>query len=174
MAYLGTTQVGLLIAIFPFQQTSTHVTASNRDRQALPRRKLDCLLILKYQVDLLGVIDQAGRLLSRDMMKQKRELFRVALDREGELRRGDEIASCRVVDVTEKGVRLTTDLQTAKGDTLELSFRLADSVTIHCHIEATFATPPHVGGRISAISPDHQMALVRFLDQINALNVTGF
>lgn len=107
-------------------------------------------------------------------MEQKRELFRVALDRPGELRRGAEVAPCRVMDVTEKGIRLTTHLQAAKGDTLELSFQLTHDVTIHCHIEATFTHPPQVGGRISAISSDHQMALAHFLNQINALNVTGF
>ena len=109
-----------------------------------------------------------------DSMEQKRELFRVALERPGELRRGTEIAECHLKDLTEKGVRLTTELSAACKEMLDLHVKLTDNADIQCTIQVTFALPPFIGARIVDISPDHRRQLSRFLEQVNGLNLTGF
>ncbi len=58
-------------------------------------------------------------------MTQKREFFRVAIERTGQIGRGAESSPCSILDLTEKGFLLRTGLPVAIGDELELEFDLA-------------------------------------------------
>jgi hypothetical protein len=107
-------------------------------------------------------------------MGQQREFFRVAIERTGQVIRESEAAPCEVLDLTEKGFQLRTDLNVAIGDRLELEFRLTKVAPIHCTIEITHATSPQFGARITRISPEHQRCLAQFIEQMNMLNLTGF
>jgi hypothetical protein len=107
-------------------------------------------------------------------MTQKREFFRVAIERNGQISRGAEVASCEVLDLTEKGFQIRTDLAGAIGDRLELEFQLTKAATIHCTVEITYAAAPQFGARITSISPAHQHCLTQFIEQLNVLNLTGF
>ena len=109
-----------------------------------------------------------------DDMIQKREFFRVVIERTGKIARGAEIAPCEVLDLTEKGFQLRTGLSVAVGDRLELEFRLTKAGPIQCTVEVTYAAFPQFGARITRISPSHQDCLSQFIEQLNALNLTGF
>lgn len=107
-------------------------------------------------------------------MAQKRELFRIAVDRKGELRRGQTVASCDVLDLTEKGVRLRTDLPVQAGDRLQLHFYLTASCPLTCTVQVARVAPPWVGATIDDISPEDREKLTRFIEDLNALHMTGF
>jgi len=105
---------------------------------------------------------------------QKREFYRIAVDRSGTVRRGGESVACDVLDLTEKGVQLTTDLAVRVGETLELDFSLTDAVEIHCSILVTRVSGKSVGSCISDIAPGDQERLSRFINDLVALNLGGF
>ena len=107
-------------------------------------------------------------------MGHQRELFRIALERSGEIRGGNVAAACEVIDLTEKGVQLKTDLPVEVGETLQLMFDLAPASTVHCTILVARVCPPHVGALISDISQDDQKRLSQFIEQFIALNLGGF
>ena len=108
-------------------------------------------------------------------MKQNRGLFRLSIQRAGRLIRGDQSVPCEVLDLTEKGMLIqAADSRAITGDQLNLEFELTPTLTIHCTIVVTHAAPPHLGARITDISPEDQIHLSRFIDQLLALNMTGF
>lgn len=107
-------------------------------------------------------------------MTQKREFYRVAIERTGQIGREGEAAPCEVLDLTEKGFQLRTDLSVVIGDKLELEFQLTKAAPIHCTVEITHAAAPQFGARITNISPTHQNCLSQFIEQLNVLNLTGF
>ena len=107
-------------------------------------------------------------------MAQKRELFRVAIDRTGLIRRGAETFPCRVIDLTERGFQLRTDGAFHAGEVLNLEFVLNETSSIKCTVQVTHVRAPYLGAVITTISPDYQTQLSHFIEQVNALNVTGF
>ncbi|WP_447975113.1 PilZ domain-containing protein [Nitrospira sp. Kam-Ns4a] len=107
-------------------------------------------------------------------MKQQRGVFRVPLERAGQLRRGTELAACEIQKLTPQGVGLRSDLRVEPGETLELDFELAKGCLIHCVITVTHAAHPKLGGRITDIAPDQQVLLARFLDELAVSALTGW
>ena len=107
-------------------------------------------------------------------MGNQRALFRIALERHGELRRGTEIADCNVLDLTEKGVQFKTDLALKVGETLQLTFGLTKTRAIECTVMVTRVSPPYVGTCIADISPADQQELSQFIEQLITSNLGGF
>ena len=107
-------------------------------------------------------------------MDNQRALFRVALNQPGELHHEGQTSSCELVNLTEQGFQLKTHLRLASGDQLRLTLDLPNHATIRCTITVTNTTPSHIGCRISEIDPSDQEQLSRFIEQLNALNLTGF
>ena len=106
-------------------------------------------------------------------MVQKRELFRVAIDRTGWIRQSGQTVPCKVVDLTEKGFQLQSEGAFQVGEDLHLEFTLSESGPVVCTIQVTHVEPPYLGALITKISPDHQRELSRFIEQLNALNMIG-
>ncbi len=107
-------------------------------------------------------------------MAHQRQLYRVAIDRTGQVRRGDGIFPCRVIDMTEQGVRLRIDGTFRVGEDVQLEFMLTEGELLACTIHITHREPPHIGAAIVQIAPDQQERLSSFIEQLNALNMTGF
>jgi hypothetical protein len=107
-------------------------------------------------------------------MAKQRQLFRIAIDRTGEVRRGSETLACNVVDLTEKGVRLRIDGTFRTGEELHLRFPLTEADLFECTIEVTHSRPPEIGAAIVRMAPDHEARLSRFIEELNALNMPGF
>jgi hypothetical protein len=106
-------------------------------------------------------------------MGNKRELYRIALDRGGEIRRGTEVSPCTILDLTEKGVQLTANLPAQAGETLQLEFSLTSHCTIHCTVLVTRVSGPQIGACITDISPEDQQHLSQFIEQLIAMNLGG-
>ena len=107
-------------------------------------------------------------------MEQKRELFRLSIRRTGHLIHRTDTLPCEVLDLTDKGMLIEARCTASIGDELQLEFPLTPTTLLRCTITVTHVAPPHLGARISSISTDHQKALSRFIDELLALNVTGF
>jgi hypothetical protein len=107
-------------------------------------------------------------------MAKQRQLFRVAIDRTGIVRCGDQTFPCKVVDLTEKGVRLQVDKAFCVGDEVHLEFALTEADTIACMIQVTYSLPPHIGAAIVQMASENQQRLSNFIDELNALNMAGF
>lgn len=106
-------------------------------------------------------------------MDRQREFFRIAVERRGCLRRGHEEAPCRVLDLTEKGVQLQTDLLVTVGDDLRLDVDLTETSAISCGIHVTRVSETSVGARITDIALADQAELSRFVEQLITLNLGG-
>jgi len=107
-------------------------------------------------------------------MTHKRELFRVVIDRVCQIRRGTEPVPCKVLDLTEKGFQLQVEGPVQVGDELQLEFNLSEGSPVLCTVQVTHVHPPNLGVRIVRISPEQQAQLSDFIEQLNALNMTGF
>lgn len=104
-------------------------------------------------------------------MQQKRALFRVNVHRAGQLRRGTETVSCEITELTPYGIGLSCDRLIARGETVQIEFELARQCPIRCTALITHTAPPQMGGRISAISLEHQKRISRFIEQHAAVNL---
>ena len=107
-------------------------------------------------------------------MTDQRQLYRVAIDRTGQVRRGDQAYPCHVIDLTEHGVRLQITEVFRAGDELQLEFALTNAEVLACTIQVTNRRPPYIGAVIVQMAPDQQKRLSSFIEQVNALNMTGF
>ena len=107
-------------------------------------------------------------------MAKQRQLFRLTIDRTGMVRRGEQTSPCRVVDLTEKGVRLQIDGTFSIGDELHLEFALTESERIGCTVHVTHSRPPYLGAEIVGMASEDEARLSHFIEELNALNMTGF
>jgi len=107
-------------------------------------------------------------------MTQKREQFRIVIDRICQIRRGAESAPCKVLDLTENGFQLQVDRPVQIGDELQLEFNLSEGSPVLCTVQVTHVHPPNLGVRIIRISPEQQAQLSDFIERLNELNMTGF
>jgi len=107
-------------------------------------------------------------------MSEQRQLYRVTIDRTGHVQRGDDSFLCNVIDVTDRGVRLRIEGTFCQGEELSLEFPLTKSEVLACTIRVTNRRPPHLGAVIVQMAPDHRRRLSSFIEQSNALNMTGF
>ena len=89
------------------------------------------------------------------------------------MRRGDRTFPCRVIDLTEKGVRLEPVGTFRVGEKLHLEFALTDTDLLQCTIQVTHSLPSQIGAVIVDIDPDQQERLSTFIEQLNALNMGG-
>ena len=103
----------------------------------------------------------------------KRELFRIAVHRNGQIRCGLMTRPCQLVNLSQKGFRLRAEGSFSPGDILHVDFALHDQQHIDCTMQAVYVQPPFVGGVIVGISPHHQTSLSRFIDEVNGLSLTG-
>ena len=97
-------------------------------------------------------------------MAFKRKSSRVEVGRPGRLSRGSMSAPCRVLDVSEHGMRIQSRLFVRAGDALKLSIELAGGPALDCEVQVINLRPPHFGVKILSISPEDRERLARILD----------
>jgi hypothetical protein len=107
-------------------------------------------------------------------MGHKRETFRIHVHLTGSVSQGARTAACEVVELTEKGIRLRTDLPVSAGDELTLELLIPASSSIQGTVSVTHVKPPYLGGRFRVSSPKHQRLLSQFIEQIVTMNLAGF
>jgi len=94
----------------------------------------------------------------------KRKHSRVDMSHPGRLQRGELSAACKVIDVSESGVRLESRLFVKKGEVLQLLIELAGGKTLTCELEVVYVRAPKLGARIMSISAEDRERLIHILD----------
>jgi hypothetical protein len=94
----------------------------------------------------------------------KRKQSRVEIGRIGRIQRGSLSVPCKVLDVSEAGVRIESRMFVKVGDTLQLVIELDRGYTLSCIIQPIHVRAPRFGARVTAISPEDQERLSDLLD----------
>ena len=94
----------------------------------------------------------------------KRKGSRVEVSRAGRLQRGSLSAPCKVLDVSETGVRIESRLFVKTGDTLRLAIELDHGRTLTCGLEVVHVRSPKLGAKITSINPEDRERLAHILD----------
>ena len=94
----------------------------------------------------------------------KRKQSRIDVSRNGRLQRGSLSATCKVLDLSESGVRVESRLFVKSGETLHLHVELDGGRSLSCMIQPIYVRSPRFGARIVFISPENLELLNRLLD----------
>jgi hypothetical protein len=106
-------------------------------------------------------------------MKNQRHQFRIPVARRGLVTREKTTALCEVMDITEEGLHFSADLPLAPNETVRIECQLEVDCIIHCELLITHAQPPHFGGRITHLLPDHQQQLAFFIQRLIIASMAG-
>ena len=94
----------------------------------------------------------------------KRKGSRIEVSRAGRLQRGSLSAPCRILDVSETGVRIESRLFVKSGNALQLVIELEQGRTLTCGLQVIHVRPPKFGTKITSISPEDRERLSHILD----------
>ncbi|MDO8358129.1 MAG: PilZ domain-containing protein [Nitrospirota bacterium] len=94
----------------------------------------------------------------------KRKGSRVEVSRGGRLQRGALSAPCKVLDVSETGVKIESRLFVKSGDALQLAVELDQGRTLTCGLQVVHVRSPKFGATITSISPEDRERLAHILD----------
>ena len=94
----------------------------------------------------------------------KRKGSRVEVSRIGRLQRGALSAPCKVLDVSETGVKIESRLFVKSGDALQLVVELEQGRTLTCGLQVVHVRSPKFGATITSISPEDGERLAHILD----------
>jgi hypothetical protein len=94
----------------------------------------------------------------------KRKSSRVEIGRAGRLQRGSLSAPCKVLDVSETGVRIESRMFVKSGDALQLVIELEQGRTLTCGLEVVHVRSPKFGSKITSISPEDRERLAHIFD----------
>lgn len=94
----------------------------------------------------------------------KRKGSRVEVSRIGRLQRGSMSATCRILDVSEAGVRIESRLFVRSGDALKLVIEFDHGKLLTCMLQVVHVRAPRFGARITSITPEDQARLAHILD----------
>ena len=106
-------------------------------------------------------------------MNQHRALYRLPIDRAGKVSLEHKEAACRIIDLTQEGVRLETTLTVQTGERLWLSFDLTPDTPLRCQVEVLSVSTPYVGARFVDLSPRSRHSLDTFIDDLLDTNFGG-
>lgn len=94
----------------------------------------------------------------------KRKGSRVEVSRSGRLQRGALSAPCKVLDVSETGVKIESRLFVKSGDALQLVVDLEQGRMLTCGLQVVHVRSPKFGATITSISPEDRERLAHILD----------
>lgn len=94
----------------------------------------------------------------------KRKGSRVEMSRAGRLQRGSMSATCRILDVSETGVRIESRLFVKSGDALKLVIEFDLGKMLTCMLQVVHVRAPRFGAKITSITPEDQVRLEHILD----------
>jgi hypothetical protein len=94
----------------------------------------------------------------------KRKGSRVEVSRGGRLQRGALSAPCKVLDVSETGVRIESRLFVKSADALQLMIELEQGRILTCGLQVVHVRSPKFGATITSISPEDRERLAHILD----------
>ena len=94
----------------------------------------------------------------------KRKASRVEVRRGGRLQRGALSAACKILDVSETGVRIESRLFVKSGDALQLAIELDQGKTLRCELQVVHVRSLRFGSKIASISPEDREQLAHIFD----------
>ena len=94
----------------------------------------------------------------------KRKGSRIEVNRGGCLQRGALSAPCKVLDISETGVRIESRLFVKSGDALQLVIELEQGRTLTCGLQVVHVRSPKFGAKITSISPEDRERLAQIFD----------
>lgn len=94
----------------------------------------------------------------------KRKASRVEVSRAGRLQPGTLSAPCKVLDVSETGVKIESRLFVVTSDMLQLLIELDHGKTLTCGLQVAHIRSPKVGSKTTSISPEDKERLAHILD----------
>jgi hypothetical protein len=94
----------------------------------------------------------------------KRKGSRVEVSRGGRLQRGGLSAPCKILEVSETGVRIESRLFVKSGDALQLVIELEQGRMLTCSLQVVHVRSPKFGAKITSISPEDGERLAHILD----------
>ncbi len=94
----------------------------------------------------------------------KRKGSRVEVSRAGRLQRGSLSVPCKVLDVSETGVKIESRLFVKNGDALQLVIDFEQGKTLACGLQVVHVRSPKFGATISSIGPEDRERLAHILD----------
>ena len=94
----------------------------------------------------------------------KRKGSRIEVSRSGRLQRGSLSAPCKILDVSETGVRIESRLFVKSGDALQLVIELERGRVLTCGLQVIHVRAPRFGTKITSISPEDRERLSHILD----------
>jgi|SRR5688572_24047114 hypothetical protein len=106
-------------------------------------------------------------------MTYLRHQFRVAVARRGLVTQQQATAMCEVLDLTEQGVQFCTELSLRENEKVRIECQLDEHCIIQCELLITHARPPHFGGRITHLIPEHQQQLASFVRRLILSSMAG-
>lgn len=94
----------------------------------------------------------------------KRKASRVEISRGGRLQRGALSAACKVLNVSETGVRIESRLFVKIGDALQLVIELEQGRVLSCGLQVVHVRFSKFGTKITSISPENRERLTHIFD----------
>ena len=101
-------------------------------------------------------------------MTTPRRHFRMPVSRCGLVTKDHTTSLCELVDITEEGLHFCSDLILSKNETVRIECQLDENCIIHCGLVIIHAAPPHFGGRMTHVLPEHQQQLAVFIQRLIA------
>jgi hypothetical protein len=95
-------------------------------------------------------------------MGYKRKGSRIEVHRGGRLQRGALSAPCKVLDISETGVRIESRVFVKSGEVLQLE--LEQGRTLTCGLQVVHVRSPKFGATITSISPEDRERLAQIFD----------
>ncbi len=106
-------------------------------------------------------------------MSNLRHQFRIPVQRRGFVTQGKHTTLCEVLDLTENGLRFSTELPLAIDQTIRIECQLDGECILHCEVLVTHAQAPRFGGRIMHLSPENQEQLAKFVERLIRASMEG-
>jgi hypothetical protein len=106
-------------------------------------------------------------------MTNERHQFRVPVARRGLVTHHQTTAVCEIIDITEQGLHFSTELPLAVAETVRIECQLEKECIIQCELQITHARPPHFGGTMTHLLPEHQKQLASFIQRLIMSNMAG-
>ncbi len=106
-------------------------------------------------------------------MSNLRHQFRIPVQRRGFVTHGKQTTLCEVLDLTENGILFSTELPLTVNETIRIECQLDGECLLHCEVLVTHAQPPRFGGRITQLSPEHQVQLAQFIERLIRASMEG-
>lgn len=106
-------------------------------------------------------------------MTTQRRQFRMPVSRCGLVTKDHTTTLCEIVDITEQGLHISTDLLLSIDETVHIECQLDADCIIHCEVLITHAQAPRFGGQITHLLPEHQQQLALFIQRLIISSMAG-